>query len=431
MTLRAEPEMAGKVTQCPGCGTRLHIPEAAPDTKTPAAGSSGSRTTGARTRRPRPASSGRKAGKPMVDADPSNVNAWIGLGFGLIGMAAVVFILFAIRNTFVGQVFFTGGWVAWLELLLFFWGLGILFLKTKKTARQRSALLLDILPEQISTEITPDNVDDFIQHLDGMPAMARDSLMVDRIRKGLEMFATRENNSEVASLLSAQSDIDANRVAGSYALLKVFLWAIPILGFIGTVLGLSSAMAAFGAADMSDMEALRDSVSGITEGLSTAFNTTLLGLILAIILIFPMSAMQKREEDCLTEIDTFCNDNLLLRLQGGSTSGGASRSEFSGEAIEALLAQMRETSAHLGRLGSELTDVTRQHIAAIEKNMEETTEKITDRTATALEKSMFTTNKYFEGLERGIFSLNQLLGELGGEKVVVQQAPKKSWWKRG
>lgn len=408
--------MAGKVTQCPGCGIRLQIP-GSPEPKTPARGAGG----------PKPKASAMK--QPMVDADPSNVNAWIGLGFGLIGMVVAVGLLFLIRDTFIGQVFFTGGWVAYLEFLLFFWGLGILLLKTKKIARQRSALLLDILPERLSDRITPPIVPAFIDHLDNMPPMARDSLMVARIRKGLELFAARENNSEVASLLSAQSDIDANRVAGSYALLKVFLWAIPILGFIGTVLGLSTAMAGFGAADMSDMDALRDSVSGITSGLSTAFNTTLLGLILAIILIFPISAIQKREEDCLNEIDTFCYENLLLRLQG--TAGPGASAELSGEAVQTLLEQMQETSGHLGQLGSDLAEITRQHQTALEESLQATSEQVADRTASALEKSMTTTTKYFEGLERGIRSLNHVLGQLGGEKVIIQQVAKKPWWKFG
>jgi len=62
------------------------------------------------------------------------------------------------------------------------------------------------------------------------------------------------------------------RIAGSYALLKVFLWALPILGFIGTVLGLSVAMSGFGATDLTDINALKGAVGSITSGLSSAFN---------------------------------------------------------------------------------------------------------------------------------------------------------------
>ena len=43
-------------------------------------------------------------------------------------------------------------------------------------------------------------------------------------------------------MLKSQSEIDATMVDSSYVLIKVFIWAIPILGFIGTVLGISEAV---------------------------------------------------------------------------------------------------------------------------------------------------------------------------------------------
>ena len=70
---------------------------------------------------------------------------------------------------------------------------------------------------------------------------------MNRLRKALEFFYIRQNNPEVASMITSQSDIDANKVAGSYSMVKVFLWAIPIMGFIGTVIGIGAAIGGFGA----------------------------------------------------------------------------------------------------------------------------------------------------------------------------------------
>ncbi|RYD72462.1 MAG: hypothetical protein EOP84_23130, partial [Verrucomicrobiaceae bacterium] len=303
MSLQSEPSMAGQTVSCPGCGNRLQIPADRPAV-------SGSAPAGAHRKR---------GGWP--ETDPSNVSAWRSLGLGLAAMLVTVGLLYTIRKTFVGEVFFSGGWVNYAEFLLFFWGLGILFLKNQKTKHQRDAMLLDVLPKRIGDQVNPANVGIFIDSLYRLPERLRDSMMVNRIRKGLELFETRTNNSEVAALMEAQSNIDANRIAGSYALLKVFLWAIPILGFIGTVLGLSFAMAGFGSTDLTDMTAMKGAVGAITSGLATAFNTTLLGLILSMLLIFPMSTMQKREEDCLNDIDAFCNENVLPRLNDGGVNG--------------------------------------------------------------------------------------------------------------
>src|SRR5687768_15000928 len=120
--------MVGQTVNCPGCGERIHVPQG------PAAPGAPGIPTGER----------KRGGWP--EADPSNVNAWLGLGLGLVAMAAAVGGLHFVRESFVGQVFFSGGWVNYVEFVLFFWGLGILFLKNRKTKKQRRALLLDVLP---------------------------------------------------------------------------------------------------------------------------------------------------------------------------------------------------------------------------------------------------------------------------------------------
>ena len=93
-----------------------------------------------------------------------------------------------------------------------------------------------------------------------------------RVLRVLEHFRARNNNSEAAGLLSTQSDIDANAVATSYSLIKVFIWAIPILGFIGTVYGLGSAVGSFGAGldAVQDITVLKKSLNAITDTLLSA-----------------------------------------------------------------------------------------------------------------------------------------------------------------
>ncbi len=100
------------------------------------------------------------------------------------------------------------------------WGCVILALKLKKSKRQRQAMLLDVLPLRLSAEINIDSVGAVLDHIYKLPVRLRDSLMVNRIRKGLELFEKRNHNGEVSSLLAAQSDIDSNRTSGSYARLN-------------------------------------------------------------------------------------------------------------------------------------------------------------------------------------------------------------------
>lgn len=425
MSLQSEPSMAGQTVSCPGCSNRLQIPAEMQQ----AAGSG----VGAGMQR-------KRGGWP--ETDPANVSAWRSLGYGMAAMLVVVGLLYTIRTSFVGVVFFSGGWVNYAEFVLFFWGLGILYLKNQKTKHQRDALLLDVLPKQLGGKINPANVGTFIDNLYRLPERLRDSMMVNRIRKALELFEVRTNNGEVAALMEAQSAVDANRIGGSYALLKVFLWAIPILGFIGTVLGLSFAMAGFGSTDLSDMEALKTAVGSITSGLATAFNTTLLGLILSMLLIFPMSAMQKREEDCLNDIDAFCHEHLLSRLNDGGTSGAEVNELISNPAAFAqmlsdfvvaqqqLVQDLNSVSAVVQEVAGQLENRAAQHQQHVEQQFGAAVTRVTAQTSEAINSSALAVEKYIGGLALGIDTLNKTLTALGEKNVVLNVQPRRGWFGR-
>ena len=303
MKLMVEPEYAGSNVTCPSCGLNLTVPAAA------AASDVGA---------------GKAGREGWKETDPTNPNIWIALGIGL-GIFVLIYLL-ALPFKYTKGLLYERGWVQFAETFFFGWGVAFLVLKLLKIRHQQSALRLDVLPVDIAREIAKDNVGAFIQHVYALPVKLRDSLMVNRIRKALELFETRQVNGEVSTMMSNQSNIDGARIGGSFTLVKVFIWAIPILGFIGTVIGLSDAIAQF--KGVMSPEAVKDptllmkSMGGVTAGLATAFDTTLLGLIYALFLTLPMSSLQKLEEDTLTNVDAYCNENFLPRLNDGSGAAG-------------------------------------------------------------------------------------------------------------
>jgi biopolymer transport protein ExbB/TolQ len=421
--------MAGQNVNCPGCGERISVP------KEQAAPAGFELPKGER----------KRGGWP--ETDPSNVSAWRSLALGLVGMGVSVGALYLVRDSFAGRIFFSGGWVNYVELLLFFWGLGMLVLKNRKNKRQRAALLLDVLPKDIAKQIKEENVGLFIAHLYRLPEHLRDSMMVNRIRKALELFEARTNNSEAAALMNAQSNVDANRIAGSYALLKVFLWALPILGFVGTVLGLSFAMAGFGSADLTDINALKIAVGAITTGLASAFNTTLLGLLLSMLLIFPMSAMQKREEDCLNDIDAFCNENVLPRLNdesaaASSTAGAPADLGRLGEMLREFAGGQKQFVTDLHKVSESVQDLatvvqyaaqqiderSKQHQQRVEEKLGQSLDELMTKASESVAASGRGVEKYVSRLAVGIDSLNNALATLGEKKIVLHRPPRRGWF---
>lgn len=456
MSLKAEPEMAGKVVRCPGCNTKLQIPEtAALSTSGPVPGTSGGLP-------PPDAAAGMTApGAPSYpdekpqrmgwkEADPTNPNGFVSFSIGLVITLTVFGIVypFIAPKTVAVADFTTMQWLAnllykhftisFLNTFFFAWAMSIVYLKIQKLNHQKEALLLDVLPVELGHQINSTNVGSFIDHVYSLPHRLRDSLMVNRIRKALELFEVKTNASDVAHAMDSQSNIDSSRIGASYIMLKAFLWAIPLLGFIGTVIGLSHAIGGMNFANVEDVGKIVDSINAVTSGLGTAFDATLLGLVLAVLLNFPMNSLSKSEDEMLNNIDAFCNEVLLPRLNDGSGAGGGDTAAIADSVIKGLSSAQKEFLTDLNELSKRMND----YATNLDKRSDAfqatvTKEFVTNMTTMrgevegALRDSMKMTSQYLASLETGIRGLNTVLKELGQQQIVIQQVKKKGWFSRG
>ena len=163
--------------------------------------------------------------------------------------------------------------------VFFFVGVAILIVKTKKVNFQMRSLTLAAVPtepEFIVTEKTAATVLARTQELVDHP---RHFVLFNRIYRALSNLKNMGQINDVSSILRAQAENDEAEVASSYTLLNGLVWGIPVLGFIGTVLGLSLAIGRFTATLQAagDLSLIRASLQGVTGGLATAFETTLIG----------------------------------------------------------------------------------------------------------------------------------------------------------
>ena len=93
-------------------------------------------------------------------------------------------------------------------------------------------------------------------------------------------------------------------------MLRYISWVLPSLGFIGTVIGIALALAYAGVTDPQDPALL----GNLTTKLAVAFNTTIVALLQAMVLVFTMHVVQAREERALNRAGQYCVDNLINRL---------------------------------------------------------------------------------------------------------------------
>ena len=241
---------------------------------------------------------------------PMAITALLGLGIEICFYLLLLLFRISESTQILSDYFYERGWVPYLLSYLACWAFAILILKRQKLKKQENVMQFKLLPEDISVDIREDNLNQFYAHIKRLGFDPKQSFLLTRIFRGLEHFSVRKNHAETAEMLKSQSEIDATMVDSSYVLIKVFIWAIPILGFIGTVLGISEAVASFGGemGAAADIEVIKEQLGQVTGGLSEAFDTTLVSLIFSICVMFPMSVMQKNEEDLLNQVDEYCNE---------------------------------------------------------------------------------------------------------------------------
>lgn len=447
-TLKVREELAGRKCACPYCKGSVRIPEQLasdePDAGFPninvnaGASAPGARPPAAKGPRPKASPQEDSGRQPHATGGTEASSDVPLLKSGLYGLiAAVVFLvlMFPLRSLTLAQYFWDRGPAPFVMVILTTWSFAILILKWVKLKRQRESMLLDVLPTELSKEITLDSLDKFEEHIHGLPGQAGESFLVNRAIRGLEHFRVRKNAAETVTMMESQSDIDANNVASSYTILKVFIWALPIMGFIGTVIGISSAVASLAGSleSASDINAVKESLGLVFGGLGVAFDTTLLALVLSLFVKIPQSALQKSEEDLVTWVDEYCNENLLKRLNDGGA--GASQAagtagdvdEFRRAAAAAMTAQQeawKNQMDEMGRLANEInTSLVSlgQQAKAIQGDV---TQSIGD-TGKVLQG-------HVAGIERGLNGLNNVLESLGEQQVVIQQVepPRRGWFGR-
>jgi hypothetical protein len=246
------------------------------------------------------AAAGRAADRrPLLDWSRSDIEQMVGfpggrftrpnsLFTGILG-AILATGFYALLLPFQGSVFcdmFTKrGPTPYAIVLLSAWSVAILFVKWSKLRLQRKALDHHVMPDDPTYVLSAATVE---------PVLARVYATVDDPRHFLLY------NRIVVALANLRN---LGRVETSYALVQAFVWAIPVLGFIGTVLGLSEAIGQFSGVlgGAADVEQISGALKGVTAGLATAFETTLEALVAALVIQLGITVLRKAEEEFLDD----------------------------------------------------------------------------------------------------------------------------------
>ncbi|MEN3940080.1 MotA/TolQ/ExbB proton channel family protein [Prosthecobacter sp. SYSU 5D2] len=242
----------------------------------------------------------------------------LGLLLTVLFFTLVIFGLQPLAQTkWLASIFLDRGLVPYPTMLLFFWATSMLFFKWRKIAFQQQALALPVMPQQADFELTPATAKSVRERMSVMVDNPHHFVLLNRIDLALANLHNIGHAADVATILKIQAENDESQVASSYGLVQGFIWAIPVLGFIGTVLGLSQAIGGFTNTLQSGagMDSLRSSLQTVTGGLGTAFDTTLIALVCALLLQMAVSFLQSRESEFLDDCNDICHKHVAGKLK--------------------------------------------------------------------------------------------------------------------
>jgi hypothetical protein len=217
-----------------------------------------------------------------------------------------------LHSKFIGQ-----GLVPLAIVFLSNWCLSIVFIKWRKLTLQKKCVRLQIIPDEMDFVLSPTTVDRVTDRMFELVDDPKKFVLFNRISIALSNLRNLGRVTDVDEILRSQAESDEAISESSYVLLNGFLWAIPILGFIGTVLGLSIAIGEFGSvmAASASADALLPALKNVTGGLGVAFDTTLEALVAALTIQMLVTFVRKSEQEFLDDCSEYCTRNIVNKLR--------------------------------------------------------------------------------------------------------------------
>jgi biopolymer transport protein ExbB/TolQ len=191
--------------------------------------------------------------------------------------------------------------------ILLIWALAIMGYKGRRAMEEQDLLgrrLLDI-PE--GTSVLPEDAREYSRSLEALPDKEQDYLLPRTLLSALQRFATTGSIQAVSDTIKESCEVESDRLDSEMSMVRYIAWAIPSIGFIGTVRGIGDALG-------QAYKAVEGDISGVTVSLGVAFNSTFVALVLSIVIMFCLHQLQLSQERLVLDCQRYSDKRLLRYL---------------------------------------------------------------------------------------------------------------------
>ena len=208
-------------------------------------------------------------------------------------------------------------------LILMLWGMFLILGKCLAILREQYLFSVDLLeesaeePEEAAeAEAAEDSPGEFhglnsaLKTLEALSPDIRETPLVKTLMTSLRRFLITQDVQNTSDAIESSVEALALKQDAENSMIRYLIWAIPSIGFIGTVRGIGQALSQ---AD----QALAGDIAGMTESLGIAFNSTLVALLISIALMFMLHQLQRLQDNLVVDTQDYCEAFLLNRISKG------------------------------------------------------------------------------------------------------------------
>jgi biopolymer transport protein ExbB/TolQ len=167
---------------------------------------------------------------------------------------------------------------------------------------------MELVPLSEGTKILPEDTREYARQIQALPDSEQRLLLPRSLLAALARFGATRNIQDVSATAHAVFESESERLDSELSMVRYIAWAIPSIGFIGTVRGIGEAL---GQAH----KAVEGDIAGVTQSLGVAFNSTFIALLLSIVLMFLLHQLQLQQERLVLDTETYIDGHLIQHLR--------------------------------------------------------------------------------------------------------------------
>lgn len=192
--------------------------------------------------------------------------------------------------------------------ILMLWACAIMGYKARRALDERKLLNQSLIAVAEGSRVLPEDTRQMSRPIQALPGPQQGFLLPRALLAALQRFGSTRNIQDVSSAVGEVLDTESDRLDSELSMVRYIAWAIPSIGFIGTVRGIGEALS-------QAHKAVQGDIAGVTASLGVAFNSTFIALVISIVMMFLLHQLQLLQERLVLDTHSYCDSNLLRHLK--------------------------------------------------------------------------------------------------------------------